>query len=87
MAEAIEEGVKMVQGVEVELKDHVAAEELADFDAIVVAVPTYHHDMTRNIQKLFEKAAVKKVSLKGKLGQRLDHMVGMLKPHHWFWKS
>lgn len=68
MAQAIEEGVKMAQGVEVKLKDHAAAEELADFDAIVVGVPTYHHDMTRNIKKLFEEAAVKKVSLNGKVG-------------------
>jgi len=65
----------------------VAAEELADFDAIVVGVPTYDHDMTRNIKKLFEKAVVKKVSLKGMLGQRLDHVVGVLKSHHWFWES
>lgn len=68
MAEAIEEGIKMVQGVRVELKGHAAAGELADFDAIVVGVPTYHHDMTRNIKKLFEKAAVEKVGLKGKVG-------------------
>ena len=68
MAEAIEEGVKMVQGVEVELKDHAEAEELAEFDAIVVGDPTYHHDMTRNIKKLFEKTAVKNVGLNGKVG-------------------
>ena len=68
MAEAIQEGVKMVQGIEVEFKDRVAAEELADFNAIVVGAPTYYHDMTRNIKKLFEEAAVKKLSLNGKVG-------------------
>jgi flavodoxin I len=68
MAEAIGEGVKMVQGVEVELKDRAAAEDLADFDAIAVGVPTYEHDMTRNIKKLLEEAAVKKVGLNGKVG-------------------
>jgi flavorubredoxin len=68
MAEAIEEGAEMVQGVEVELKDHAEAEELADFDAIVVGDPTYHHDMTRNIKKLFEKAAVKNVGLNSNVG-------------------
>ena len=68
MAEAIEEGIKMVHGVEVELKDRAAAEKLANFNAIVVGVPTYDHDMTRNIKKLFEEAAVKKLSLNGKVG-------------------
>lgn len=61
MAEAVEEGIKMVQGVEVDLRENARPEELADFDAIVVGVPTYHHDITRNLKKLFENAAVKKL--------------------------
>jgi len=37
-------------------------------DAIAVGVPTYHHDMPFDIQKIFEEAAVKGVDLKGKIG-------------------
>ena len=68
MAKAVEEGVKKIDGVEVDLMYHVALEDLADYDAIVVGVPTYHHDMTVGIKKLFEDAAVKNVNLKDKIG-------------------
>jgi flavorubredoxin len=67
MAKAVEEGVKTVQGVEVELDYHVLAETLSNFDAIVVGIPTYHHDMTIDIKNLFEEAAVKNINLKGKI--------------------
>jgi flavorubredoxin len=68
MAKAVEEGVKTVQGVDVELNYHVSPEELANFDAVIVGVPTYHHDMTMDIKTLFEEAAVKGVTLKGRIG-------------------
>jgi len=68
MARAIEEGARTVQGIEVESKYYATPEELANFDAIVVGVPTYHHDMTVDIKNLFEEAAVKNVILKGKVG-------------------
>jgi len=68
MVEAIAEGAKTVQGAEVELNYHINSERLSDFDAIVVGIPTYHHDMTVDMKNLFEEAAVKKVSLKGKIG-------------------
>lgn len=68
MAKAVAEGARMVQGVEVELNYHVAVEVLSEFDAIIVGVPTYHHDMTVDMKMLFEEAAVKGVSLKGKIG-------------------
>ena len=31
-------------------------------------MPTYHHDMTRGMKKLFEEAAIRKINLKGKIG-------------------
>lgn len=68
MAKAIAEGIKTVQGVEVELSYYVNPEMLANYDAILVGVPTYHHDMTVDMKKLFEEAALKIVNLKGKIG-------------------
>ena len=68
IAEAVAEGAKAVQGVEVKLNYHVSPESLSDFDAIAVGVPTYHHDMTIDIKNLWEEAAAKNISLKGKIG-------------------
>jgi len=68
MAEAVTEGTRSVQGVEVELKYYAMPEKLADFDAVVVGIPTYHHDMTIDIKKLFEEAAMKNIDLKDKIG-------------------
>lgn len=68
MAKAVAEGIKAVQEVEVELDYHVAAEELGNFDAIIIGTPTYHHEMTVDMKMLFEEAAVKNIDLKGKIG-------------------
>lgn len=68
MAEVVAEGAGLVPGAEVELKYDASPEELANFDALAVGVPTYHHDMTSGIKSLFEEAAVKNVSLKNKVG-------------------
>ncbi|MBS7646871.1 MAG: flavodoxin domain-containing protein [Candidatus Bathyarchaeia archaeon] len=68
MARAVAEGAKTVQGIEVELTYHVTAEQLKEFDAIIVGTPTYHHDTTIDIKKLFEDAAAKNIDLKDKAG-------------------
>jgi len=68
MAKAVAEGARAVRGIEVELAYYVHPEELAGFDAVAVGVPTYHHDASIDIKKLFEEAALKNVSLKGKIG-------------------
>jgi len=68
MAKAIAEGVRTVPEVEAELNYHVAPETLNNFDAIIVGIPTYHHNMTVDMKMLFEEAAVKNVNLKGKIG-------------------
>ena len=68
MANAVAEGARSVQGVIVELKYHETAENLENFDAIVIGTPTYYHDMTIDIKNLLQKAAMKDVNLKGKVG-------------------
>ncbi len=68
MATAVAEGARTVQRVEVELTYLATPEMLPNFDAIVVGMPTYHHDMTMGVKRLFEEAAVKNINLKGKIG-------------------
>ena len=68
MARAVAEGAKNAGNSEVELSYYVDAEELTKFDAILLGAPTYHHDMPIDMKKLLEEAAVKGVSLKGKIG-------------------
>jgi len=68
MAKAVAEGAKNTGNMEVELNYHVEADELDKFDAILLGAPTYHHDMPIDMKKLFEEAAAKGISLKGKVG-------------------
>ena len=68
MAQAIAEGAKNTNNVEVELNYYVEAEDLNQFDAILVGAPTYHHDMPMDVKRLFEEAAEKGINLKGKTG-------------------
>ena len=68
MAEAVSEGARDIPELSVELQYYATPEELASFDAIVVGVPTYHHDMAIDIKKLFEQAAVKSIDLADKIG-------------------
>jgi flavorubredoxin len=68
MAKAVAEGTKEASNMDVELTYHVEAEELSNFDAILMGSPTYHHDMPIEMKKLFEEAAAKNINLKGKLG-------------------
>ena len=67
MAKAIAEGAKSAGNVEVELNYYVEVDELAKFDALLVGAPTYHHDLPVDVKKLFEQAAAKNISLKGKI--------------------
>jgi flavorubredoxin len=68
MATAVAEGAKTAGAPDVELNFHVDAEDLPGFDAILIGTPTYHHDMPIDMKKLFEEAAEKGISLKGKVG-------------------
>lgn len=67
MASAIA-GAARNSGVEVELSYHVDSDELAGFDAVVIGVPTYHHDIPIDIKRLFEEASRKNVNLKARVG-------------------
>jgi flavodoxin I len=68
MAEAVVEGAKSVGNVEVELSYHVDAEDLSMFDAILVGTPTYNHAIPIDMERLFEDAAAKGISLQDKVG-------------------
>lgn len=68
MANAVAEGAKSIPGLEVELTYIATPEMLQEYDAIAVGTPTYHHDTTTDIKRLFEEAAVKNINLKGKVG-------------------
>ena len=68
MAKAIAQGARKVQGVEVRLTEDVEPYGLAEFDAIIFGIPTYHNDMPPKVKKLFEKIEENKIDLKGKIG-------------------
>lgn len=65
MAKAVAEGAKSVGAVQVDMNYFVEAEDLSDYNAILVGTPTYHHDIPIDIKMLFEEAAARGVSLKG----------------------
>jgi len=68
MAKAVAEGAKTVTGVNLTLTYSAKPEELAEFDAIILGMPTYHHDISQDMKKLLEEVAAKGVNLKGKVG-------------------
>ena len=68
MAKAAFEGAKSVGNVKVDLSYHVDADDLTNFDAILVGVPTYNHKIPIDMERLFEDAAAKGIHLKGKVG-------------------
>ena len=67
MAKAVVEGAKSVGNMEVELSYHVDAEDLSRFDAVLVGTPTYNHEIPIDMERLFEDAATKNISLKDKV--------------------
>lgn len=67
MANAVAEGAKN-DDVEIEISFHIDADNISSFDAIIVGVPTYHHDVPIDFKNLFEEVASKGVNLKGKAG-------------------
>jgi len=68
MANAVAEGAKNAGTSDVELTYYVDAEDLVNFDAILLGAPTYHHDVQIDMKTLFEEAAAKSINLKGKVG-------------------
>jgi flavorubredoxin len=67
LAKAVADGAKNGGKAQIELTYFVEPEELEKFDAIIVGVPTYNHDIPIEIQKLFMEAALKGINLKGKV--------------------
>ena len=68
MANAVAEGARNAGSTEVEMEYHVDADDLNRFDAVIVGVSTYHHDMPMDVKRLFEEAAEKGINLKDKTG-------------------
>jgi len=68
MASAVAEGARSVDNAEVEVEYHVNVEDLSKFDAVVVGVATYYHELPIDVKRLFEEASESKVNLKGKTG-------------------
>jgi flavorubredoxin len=67
MANAAANGARNVARTDVELNYYVPEEQLSDYAAILVGTPAYHHNMPGTIRNYFEEAAMKNVSLKGKI--------------------
>ncbi len=69
MASLIESGVK-TEGVEVELKDvsKTKAEELLNYDGIIIGSPTYYGSMAAEIKKLLDDSVSFHGQLEGKVG-------------------
>jgi flavorubredoxin len=68
MANAVAEGAKSIQNVDVDLNYHIKPEELTNYDAVLVGAPTYRAEMPIDFKNLFEEASTKKINLKGKIG-------------------
>ena len=68
MARSVEAGAKSVPGIDVTMKYYAGAEELAEVDSIIIGMPTYYHDISAELKKLFEEVAVKEINLSGKVG-------------------
>jgi flavorubredoxin len=68
MAQLIHEELTKQSDIQVGLQTHIAPEDLAQYDAILIGAPTYHHRMTQTISTLLEDVAIKEVNLAGKLG-------------------
>jgi flavorubredoxin len=68
MAYAVAEGARTTSNTHVDMEYHVSAEDLSGYDAIIVGVATYHHDMPIDVKRLFEETAERGINLKGKIG-------------------
>jgi flavodoxin I len=68
MANAVAEGARAIQGIEVTMSYQATPDELANYDAIIIGTPTYHHDMSLDMKNLLEETAVKNINLKAKIG-------------------
>ena len=68
MAYAVAEGAKSVANTEIDVEFRVHADDFDRYEAVIVGVPTYHHEAPIDIKRLFEESASKEILLKGKVG-------------------
>jgi len=70
MAEAVAKGAEQVKGVEITVKPvgQVNAQQMLDYDAIVVGSPTYYGTMAAQIKQLFDESVAFHGQLDGKVG-------------------
>lgn len=68
MANAVAEGMRSVNNLEIDVEYRVDPEDLERYDAVLVGTSTYYHDMPMDMKNLFEETAVKGINLKGKKG-------------------
>jgi NAD(P)H dehydrogenase (quinone) len=70
MAWAVAEGVKQVQGVDVEVKkvDQTILEDLLNADGIIMGSPTYYGQMSAKLKDLIDKSTEIHGKLEGKVG-------------------
>ena len=68
MAQAVAEGARSVQEVEVEIKYYAGLDEFAEAAAIVIGAPTYYHDITLPIKQMLEETAKAGAKLQSKIG-------------------
>ena len=68
MAKAVAEGAKSDKNLAVDLSYHIEAEELSNYDAILLGTPTYHTQIPIEFKNLFEEASAKQINLKNKVG-------------------
>lgn len=68
MAEAIANGAKTIEGVDVVLKDayDTVLEDLKDADALILGGSTYNYKLIRSMDPVLQKLAT--IDLKGKIG-------------------
>ncbi len=70
MAEAVAEGAKETDGVDVDLKclDEIEARDLPSYDAIVMGSPTYYGTMAAELKQLIDESVAFHGQLDGKVG-------------------
>lgn len=70
MAMAIAQGVKEVEGAEVEVKkvDNVTLKDLLKADGLIIGSPTYYGQMSAKIKALIDKSVEIHGQLEGKVG-------------------
>ena len=68
MAQAVAEGAKSIENIDVQLGYQINVDELNEFHAIIIGTPTYRKQMPIAIKTFLDEVSAKGISLKGKIG-------------------